>query len=352
MKHAIIAAVTGLLVLMTAGCYKQAEETEEECPPVAGLNYLCGPDNAEDLVRIPGTQFIVGSGMSGNDNPGKLQLIDTESKSFETLYPGSNAQNELDAEAYVSCPGSPDPKTFGPHGIAIRDDGNRTSTLLAVNHGREAIEVFKIDAAGMKPSIRWIGCVPVDKTISVNSVAFLPGDGFVLTKFYDPTSPEGFGAILQRKSTGRILEWHPDSGMKPLAGTELAGANGIEVSKDGKSIYVAAWGTQEVVRFTRRNGDFEKEAVKVDFWPDNLRWAPDGTILVAGQTRDPNTAGGNLAFKGWAIMKLDPETMEVSEVLRDRGESPLQNASVAIEVDGTLWIGSFSADRIAYKLEE
>ena len=41
--------------------------------------------------------------------------------------------------------------------------------------------------------------------------------------------------------------------------------------------------------------------------------------------------------------------MKVTEILKDRGESPLQNASVAIEVDGTLWIGPFSGTRIAYK---
>ena len=67
------------------------------------------------------------------------------------------------------------PRTFGAHGIAIRDDGRRTATLLAVNHGREAVEIFKLDAAGAKPAIRWIGCVPMDKSVSLNSVAFLPG---------------------------------------------------------------------------------------------------------------------------------------------------------------------------------
>jgi hypothetical protein len=41
--------------------------------------------------------------------------------------------------------------------------------------------------------------------------------------------------------------------------------------------------------------------------------------------------------------------MRVTEILKDRGESPLQNASVAIDVDGTLWIGPFSVNRVAYR---
>jgi len=349
MNRTIIASVSGLLALIAAVLWTGYVKAEEECPPAAGLSYVCGPVGAEDLVRIPGTHWIIGSGMVENNNPGKLHLIDTDKKSWDILYPNKIAKNELDTISYPACSGAPDAKRFGAHGIAIRDDGDQTSTVLAVNHGREAIEVFKLNAIGEKPVIRWIGCVPMDETIYVNSVAFLPGGGFVFTKFFDPKAPQGFGAIMEQKATGGVFEWHSDTGVRPIEETELAGANGIEVSKDGKSIYVAAWGTQELVRFTRRNGSIKKDAVKIDFLPDNLRWAPDGKILVAGQTRDANAADGMFAFKGWIVAKLDPETMEISEVAKDHGESPLQNASVAIDVDGTLWIGSFRADRVAYK---
>jgi hypothetical protein len=349
MKRAFVGSASGLLVLialMYSSAYLQAED---ECPPAAGLNYVCGPVGAEDLVQIPGTHWIIGSGMAENNNPGKLHLIDTEKKSWEILYPGKSAQNELDAISYPACAGPPDIAKFGAHGIAIRDDRNGRSTVLAVNHGREAIEVFKLNAAGETPSIRWVGCVPMDETIYVNSVAFLPGDGFVFTKFYDPKNRPPFGNNIGQKPTGGVFEWHPETGVRPIAGTELSFANGIEVSKDGKSLYVAAWGAQELVRFTGSNGSIKKDVVKIDFSPDNLRWAPDGKILVAGQNRESSTAGGMSPFKGWTVAKLDPETMEVSEIFKDHGESPLQNASAAIDVDGTLWIGSFRADRVACK---
>jgi hypothetical protein len=322
---------------------------EEECAPAGGLNYLCGPVGVEDLVRMPGTQWIIGSGMAERGRAGKLHLIDAERKTWEVLYPGENPQHELDAKSYGSCTGAPDAKTFGAHGIAIRDDGKRTATILAVNHGREAVEVFRLNAAGKKPTIRWVGCVPVGKSISLNSVAFLPGGGFVTTKFYDPASPEGFGAMMAHKVTGGVLEWQNGSGIKPIAGTDLSGANGIEVSKDGKTLYVAAWGSQELVRFSNINGAMQKTVVKVNFSPDNLRWAPDGKILVTGQNIQTNAAGNTTGFKGWTVAKLDPQTMKVTEILKDSGESPMQNASVAIDVDGTLWLGPFSGDRIAYK---
>lgn len=347
MKRTIAAlGLRAIATLMGLGCYATAGE---ECPPVGGLNFLCGPAAVEDLVRVPGTHWIIGSGMVERSNPGRLHLIDADKKTWEIFYPGASPQNELDAKSYSSCPGAPDATTFGAHGIAIHDDGDRTATLLAVNHGREAVEVFRLDAGGAKPTIRWIGCAPMDKSVYLNSVAFLPGGGFVATKFYDPSSPEGFGAILAHKPTGGVLEWHRGSGAKPIAGTDLSGANGIEVSRDGKSLYVAAWGTQELVRFSHIDGAVQKTVVKVNFWPDNLRWAPDGKILVTGQNTAPGKTSGFAGFKGWTVANLDPETMKVTEILKDSGESPLQNASVAIDVDGTLWIGPFSGNRIGYK---
>ena len=327
-------------------CYAMADE---ECAPAGGFNFICGPVAVEDLVRIPGTQWILGSGMGGNKNPGALHLINAAQKTWEIFYPGTNPTNELEAKSYSSCPGAPDPKTFVSHGIAIRDDGRGMSTVLSVNHGREAMEVFRINAAGKKPSIRWVGCVPMPADASMNSVAFLPDGGFVATKFYDPKAPEGFGAIIARKITGGVLEWHPATGVKPIAGTELSGANGIVVSKDGKTIFAAAWGTQELTQFSLRDGTVAKNVIKIDFSPDNLRWTPDGKILVAGQNGALGSKNGARGFKGWTVIKLDPETMTTTEVAKDLGQSPLQNVSVAIEVDGTLWIGPFSGNRIAYR---
>ena len=321
----------------------------DECAPAGGFNFICGPAAVEDLVRIPGIQWILGSGMGANKNPGKLHLINAAQKTWEIFYPGTNPTNELDAKSYTSCPGVPDPKTFVSHGIAIRDDGRGMSTVLSVNHGREAVEVFRIDAAGKKPAIRWVGCVPMAADVSLNSVAFLPDGGFVATKFYDPKAPGGFGNIMARKITGGVLEWHAATGVKLIAGTELSGANGIVASKDGKTIFVAAWGTQELVRFSLKNGTVAKEVIKIDFSPDNLRWAPDGKILVAGQNGSLDSKSGAPGFKGWTVIKLDPETLKVSEVAKDAGQSPLQNVSVAIEVDGTLWLGPFSGNRVAYR---
>ena len=349
MKRIIIISIIGFLTIVVdfnVGAYIKAEE---DCRPSAGLNYICGPTGVEDLIHVPGTRWIIGSGMGANNNPGKLHLIDTEKKSWDVLYPHPEATNDLDTKSYPECTQPPDAESFVAHGIALRDDGNSTSTLLSVNHGREAIEVFRLNTGGEKPSIRWTGCVPMDENIYVNSVSFLPDEGMIFTRFFNPQSPSGMGSIMGGEPILGVYEWHAETGIQPIPGTELSGANGIVASNDGRSIYVAAWGAQELVRFTRQNGAVEKAMVKIDYSPDNLRWAPDGRIFVTGQSPVSNASGGFPAFKGWVVSLLDPESMKLTEVLKDTGDSSLQNGTVAIDVNGTLWIGSFQSDRIAYK---
>jgi len=346
MKNAIVISIgLAAAILACQFCFVFAGE---DCPPVGGLNFLCGLSGVEDLVNIPGTRWMIGSGMVEGRTPGKLHIIDTAGKTWEVLYPGPSSHNVLDTTFFPSCPGSPDPNTFGAHGIAISRDGSRNPLVLAVNHGREAIEVFRLNTAGTRPAIRWIGCVPMDQNTYVNSVAFLPDGDFVATKFFDPKSTGGFASIFAGGTTGGVLEWHRKTGVKPLAGTEVAGANGIEVSKDGKFIYVAAWGSQEVVRFTRTN--FKRDVVKIGSCPDNLRWAPDGKLLVAGQNTTAGSQGGLPQFKGWTVVKMDPETLKFVEVAKDDGGFPFQNVSVAVEFDSTLWLGVFMGNRIAYRL--
>ena len=67
------------------------------------------------------------------------------------------------------------------------------------------------------------------------------------------------------------------------AGQESAGANGLELSKDGKWFYVAQWGNRSFMRVSRGQTPVVRDTLMLGFRVDNVRWAPDGTLLVAGQ---------------------------------------------------------------------
>ncbi len=339
-----------LLLLVVCGSLGPAVSAEDNCAPSGDLSFVCGPTSVEDLVIVPGTHWLIGSGMMEGRTPGKLHLINAVNKTWEVLYPGPAAHNVPDRINFPSCPGSPDPSAFGAHGIAISGDGGKKSVILAVNHGREAIEVFHLDASGAKPVISWVGCVSMGETNFGNSVAFLPDGGFVATKFYDTKAPGGVASIFAGGTTGGVTEWHPKTGLKTLPGTDVAGANGIEVSGNGKFIYVAAWGSQELVRYSRGTGPLRKDVVKLGFCPDNLRWTADRKLIIAGQNTVPGVSDrGFPKFKGWTVVKLDPDTLKFTQVAKDDGSSPFQNVSAAVELDSTLWLGVYAGNRVAYR---
>jgi sugar lactone lactonase YvrE len=152
--------------------------------------------------------------------------------------------------------------------------------------------------------------------------------------------------ILTGAITGDVLEWHPGGSVSHVAGTSLSGANGIETDGQGRVLYVAAWGSRELLRFDRRDGTLRTQRVKLDFAPDNLRWSADHrTLLSAGQKF---TVGGTgpLKMEGWRVARVDPATLALTTVHDADADVVLQGVSVGIEVDGRLWVGPFRGDRI------
>ena len=72
---------------------------------------------------------------------------------------------------------------------------------------------------------------------------------------------------------------------------------------------------------------------------DNIRWAADGSILAAGQSMG--------AAPATVVVKIDPNTLAVKEVLRHANIPAFSNGTVAVEVGKTYWVGTFRGDRLA-----
>ncbi len=313
----------------------------------ADLQYVTGPTGTEDLVRVAGTPWLIGSGLAEPQVPGRLHLIDSARKQWQQAFPAAAMRSIPDARRFPDCSTPPDAATFSAHGLAIRPVGRSHHHLLVVNHGREAIEYFTVNSAGKTPQLTWVGCVAMPADVYLNSVAALPDGGFVATQFY-AKSQGGMGAIRTGALTGGVLEWHPGGVVTPIAGTELSGANGIETTDGGRVLYVAAWGGRQIVRFDRRGIDLKKDSVPVDFAPDNLRWSRSGRTLLATGQRFDASGSGPLQMAGWRVVRVTPATLAVAPVYSADASEPLQGVSVGLEVDGQLWVGPFRGDRIGY----
>ena len=327
------------------------------CAPDGTLRFVCGPKNAEDLVQVGDSRWLLASGMDGQligseSARGRLYLINHESKQWQEAFPGASPEFRHDRALFRNCPGPVDTGHFSAHGLSLRESGAGRYRLYVTGHGaREAIEVFDVDATGSTPRVSWAGCVPLPDDVSANSVAILPDWGFVTTKFLDRrlSQQESFAQVRNRVLNGAVYEWRPGGQVKAIAGTELSAPNGIEVAPDGNTIYVAAFGSQELVRFRRDAQALRKVSVRLGITPDNLRWTANGRLLAAGGDHLGPDVPRTTA---WSVVEIDPNTLASHRIAGAGRSAGMQGISVGLAVGDEIWLGTFAGDRVAYMRPE
>ena len=320
--------------------------------PSPAITFVPGLINAEDMVRVPGTPWIIASGLAeGEHTDGHIYLVNAGDRSVSALLPGHVAYRP-DAKAYPACPGQPDEARFSAHGLSLRGGPRGIDTLYVVHHGeRESIEVFWLDAHRPIPQLTWVGCAVFPAGVSGNGVAALPGGAFAATSFLDTQDPKSLEKVLAGEPTGGVLVWRPKTGWQTVPGAAAISAdNGIEASADGRRLFVAGWGDQTVVRLSV-NGIGRRDVIKTGFHTDNLRFGADGYLYATGQrdsvlfTCAPNT--DKRCDNPFSVLRIDPKTLRTREVVHDPGRPEFGAASVALKVGGEFWLGTPHGDRIA-----
>jgi hypothetical protein len=330
-----------------------AAEPSASCDPDGALQFVCGPLNAEDLVRVGKSRWLIASGMDGaltgaGSARGHLYLVDHRKNTWQVAFPGPSPVFRHDKSLYGSCPGPLNVGNFSAHGIALRQHSRGRYRLYVVGHGdREAIEIFEVDARGSTPWLAWTGCVVLPDDVSANSVAVLPDWGFVTTKFLDRTLPQAQSMAQARQGqlNGAVFEWHPGGRVTAIPGTELSAPNGIEVTADGKTMFVAVFGTHEFVRFRRHENGLKKDSISVAISPDNVRWTTKGKLLTVGSNYAGPAAPRTTA---WTVLEVDPETLATRPAAQGASSRGMQALSVGLDVDGQIWVGTFAGDRIGH----
>lgn len=358
-------ACLGLVLAFGTAASAQNSEVDRL---MKSARFIVGVHNVEDLIQIPGTRWIIGSGLTtmgpGMADPvntrNYLHLFDAEAETGDRVNP-SDIAIRPDATTYSGCTTPPDWETLSPHGIGLGARNGDVITLYATNHGpREAVEVFEVDVSGDRPKFAWIGCVAAPEDGFVDAVAWIPGTrGIAVSSLLDPRDPEGeLLKTTKGEPVGWVREWHPEGGWAPLLGTEgLSAPNGLIVSEDGRYVYVAVSTSMSLVRVARGGENPEVVSVPVDGLPDNARWSADGTsILVAVHTVDPMAFAGAAAAAVKSGSNLET-TFNVTRIQADLSASEVivpsgiygvfGAATTAIEVGDRLWLGSAKSDRVA-----
>lgn len=328
----------------------------DSCAPSGELKFLCGMQSPEDLAVLPGTNWIVASGMAPASG---LHLIDTTSMTWERWIAPIAARATA---PYDKCPSQPRADELQAHGISVRDRGNGHATLYAVDHGgpgnitqmnvgrgREAIEVFDVDLTGPKPRLSWQGCVLMPENLVANSVVSGPDGALYATVMLHPENE--MTDLWKGRATGAVYKWVPGSStFQRLAGTELVGNNGIELSRNGQSFYVTSIGT--LTKFTNTNPAIRLRSTTVEnVAVDNIHWSGNH-LVVAGSRTDlcPPASDGAACPAGYRVLAVNPDSLAVTTLADGGKNEAFTGISAALPLGRKLWLGSYSANRLAYQM--
>lgn len=335
----------------TAGARRKGENAL----PSSGKWWTASPSfireviNAEDLARVPDTDWVVASSMaSASRERGCLYLINIRDKSWTALY-GEEFKSSTGRSK--GSPARKTPTIFAPHGISIRAGDEGVHTLYVINHGgRESIEVFEIDADRAKPTLKWLDSIMMPRNTWANDLVPVPGGGLLVTNMFDPEDPDVSAKMVKGEPTGHVLEWRDNGGWKDIVGSEMSGPNGIEVSKDGRWIYVAGWPTKSLVRFSR-GSETKRDVIATGHLTDNLTWDSEGWILATGQDSTPQEFWlkydhEDLVYFPFTVLRVHPDTLETQEIIR-YGSDQFGTGTVAVEIKDEIWVGSSRGNKIA-----
>ena len=322
------------------------------CTEQNGMRPVCGFRNPEDLVVVPGGEFLLVSEMGPflSDAPGALSLLDVRLEKRLTLDIRWEQKSDDKRWGDAHC-AAPVPERFSPHGIDLltRPDGRHQ--LLVVNHGDEQVEFFELARANDNWQLQWMGCAKPPGDPFINDVAGLPDDGFVATHMWDKRTPfdDVVAKLTAGEATGWIWQWLPDGGFSELPDSKDLMPNGIAVSADGKTVFVNVYMGNKTVRINRGSGIRESEFNVKN--PDNIVLGEDGHLWVASHLNDPVEGRCEDGHVGpcllpFQIFKADPATMTAEVVFRHEGE-PMGYVTVALPHAGRVYFGTASGDRLA-----
>lgn len=297
--------------------------------------------NAEDLALVAEGRWVIASSMPAvMGEPGALYGIATASRAVIALAPDREA---VDSRSWAGCDRPLSSDNLSPHGIAVQKIDDR-ELLFVVTHGqREAVEIYEV-REGEALSLHWLDCLALPTGASANAVAATADGRVFVTNMNAPEEPESSDETS--RWMGNVLVWSAAAGWAPLAGSRMYAPNGLLVSDDGATVWVASWAGGEVVRWS----EGQQTALSLPFLPDNLRWESDDTLLAAGLRASPMAVVACLMGQGdCAAIRTAVARVDVSadafrlDCVR---ELALSMGTSALPVDSDWWVGPVRGDDI------
>lgn len=332
-KGKFLSILAGLLFCsMTTGSV-----LAEDCESLGAVEKFCGFRAPEDIEVMPDGKHLLFSPFGGPNGewPQAFHLFDPQTGEAVPI----DYRAELTPPRWDDglCP-SPAQQLLGSHGIHIGRRSDGLWQLLAVNHRRETVEMYQI----IGDQLAWRGCVSFPAKTNLNDVVAIPSGGFLVTHMMDKEPGRTLEqALAIEEASGFVWRWRPGKGLDKLPGSDAALANGITISADGNTVFLAASKSSQVIKIDYHRGVVL--GVVTAQSADNLSWTPDGKLLVTGINGEmPKGCMTDFSLPCSApfqVLRFDPETL-AAEVLWQQSGPPMGGGTVAVEHEGFLYMGS------------
>jgi len=236
---------------------------------------------------------------------------------------------------------------FHPHGITLRKgikgEGLELYVVNHINANEHEIDIFDISAPGVLTLRRKVS---YPEMISPNDLIVVAKDQFFVTNDYGST----YATLMQKLEAylglpmSSVTYFDGEQGHSVIDGLRMA--NGIALSADKQTLYVAESLRRSVSRYSRGVSLLDwtyQDRVEFGFSVDNLEWSDNGKLLTAGHPKAFDFLAHvdnplNVSSSEVASINVAGKTMQAETIYRNDGEA-LSGASVAVQLGETVLIG-------------
>ena len=309
--------------------------------PVSGALVSLEEKLVDQCTRVeiaPGTEDVT------IDPATRIAFVSASERRDADLPPGGIYAMNLDGDRQPTLVSTDAPEDFRPHGISLWTGDAGEKRLFVISHpkaGGHVVEIFDVGAGGALTHVKGVS---FDAMHSPNDLVAVSGEAFYAS------NDKGYldGLMLQLETYFALpfssaVYWDGENGRVAVPG--LAFANGINVSADGNTVYIAEFLRQQVGvydRDTETGALTRRDTLAVGTGVDNIEIAEDGALWIGAHPRafeflahaeDPTAVAPS------QVVRVDPETGDVDEVLVDVS-GKLSASSVGAVNGKTLVVGA------------
>ena len=334
----------------------------EGCESDETFTVYCNYQNPEDLAVLPDGRHILVSEfgaivpLSPTNIQGNLSLLDTT----------DGRKKNLEIEMSDNVWGDPecqrDSMVLSPHGIDINERLDGSYQLAIVNHmPTETIELFELREINDAWTLTWRGCVNAPVHGYFNDVALSSNGSFYVSQMYDKNISLFMLAVLDntKEDTGYVYHWRRQNGFERLVNTDGAFPNGVELSDDENNLFINYAFGNKTSKYNLMSNSIEA-SFSMNGIPDNI--TVDGDYIWVGAQdhsgldsliycgvfakdvfEDPMINQCPLPFAAYQLRQSDLSLVNSYKY----SNTVMGTATVALSLNGQLYIGTYHGDRIA-----